>query len=177
LRTPVVVRVVHVQSNKENRMRYLTGGLLAIVMLAAVATPASADVNRTRKILREAIAIQVQRVVDLKAVVNTDNKLMKDVLPYITTREAAAAKMEKAARAMRDAAGYTEGDDKRVLESFAGEMQAFARSDHEMANARREVIKTLETQRARAEEAIRTHSTNIAALRKRLAEVEAPPTE
>jgi hypothetical protein len=151
---------------------------LVLLSLLAVA-PAYADDSKivapdeaiplageNEKLCREAISLQERRITDLKAAVEYDKKVERELHEGARVREADATAKEEHAKRFREAADKaSDANKKRTFSAFATWLESEARTDRDFARERREAAKTIGKGWAQALEAIRGHEKYLGELR------------
>lgn len=118
------------------------------------------------RLCTEAISLQERRIRDLKAAVEYDKKLERDLIEGAKTREADAAVKEEHAKKWHEAAErHPQAERKRSFHAFASWLEGEARTDRKFAQERREAARVIGKGWSEAEGAIRGHEAKLNELR------------
>lgn len=162
-------------------MKKIAIPFVLLSLLAAV--PAMADGSKSEKpaapasevvplgpahegLCREAIRLQEKRITDLRAAIDYDKRVEKELLEGARVRDEDARIKEEHAKQWREHAAKAEGERKRAFETFATWLDAEARTDREFARERRNAAGIIARGWAQAAEAIRGHEQHLANLRR-----------
>jgi hypothetical protein len=118
---------------------------------------------------REAIRLQEKRITDLRAAIEYDKKVERELLEGARIREEDARIKEDHARQWRQHANNVQGERRNAFNTFANWLEAEARTDREFARERRNAAGIIARGWARAAEAIRGHERHLAELRQHCA--------
>lgn len=157
-------------------MKKIVLPFVLLSLLAAV--PAYADDNQVmppeaiplanehEKLCREAISLQERRITDLKAAVEYDKRVEKELIEGARIRETDATQKDEHAKRFREAADrVSDAGKKRAFSAFATWLESEARTDRDFARERREAARVIGKGWAQALEAIRGHEKYLGELR------------
>src|SRR5262249_45243743 len=127
------------------------------------AIPLAAEHDR---LCTEAINLQQNRIRDLKAAVEYDKKVERDLLEGAKVREADAALKEEHAKKWHEAADrHSNPERKRAFHAFASWLEGEARTDRRFAQERRDAARIIGKGWGEADGAIRGHEAKLTELR------------
>ncbi len=121
--------------------------------------------NEHDALCREAMTLQERRIRDLRAAIEWDKKTEKELLEHARIRDDEAKSKDEHAKRWRAVAEHADPRRKAAFNTFAGWLEAEARTDRDFARERRNAAAIIAKGWGQAAQAISNHERQLAELK------------